>query len=878
MIINQTIHIELAPEGPKIIDGYWHEWVNGEWVNTGRKAEGEDGTDGYSVSLSKSEHTFNYDKNGNLKGILSDGTISVEVFNGATPLICDSLGVLAPTTDGTYRVTDITISPSTTLSYNVDRLNNVFRLIPTMIDAEEVRVTFTIVARTKGVNTTFTRHLKYQKRHDGADGFTVSMSKSSHTYVTDSAGNIKGAISSGAVAVLVRNGNTIFTCPSTSWHSIPANGQYVVTSVDAPGTLPMSFSLSNNQYVLTPMALAVTEARVVVTITAKMNNILYYFSAEITYNKVSDGGQGSTGDGVVHIYRQFPTKPSVPGAGIANPAGWSRNPDFLLSITNPTNWISDGKWYQSEELTAIGNSTVSKIVFTTSKDNQTITIELWGDGHATYDYVYAGKLNTPVTTSNYFDRVRAGKKVITYEVPSAGSHYIEIIWRKGISTIAGSNRGYFSIVNDVKVWRSTTNVIADVYQVWSDPSPFMVDTSTEERIYCLSKTTASPLISDSDAYIDDYIPLPCALSSYRGDFTTYRAYSVGQVVVYLLDFYKVVKAVNSLYTGDPTNTEFFEKIKSWTDNPTGANKEYPYEIVGIRKKVDGLWGPYVTSVWSNYGIGTNYVPMGWWNSTVTYSKTDLGVPLIKKEDGTALGYSVYTLKVAASTPGSFILSEWDLVESAEFIYMQQAYIERLQAQLISAVTVELREDPSSDVTAGFSGIQGPYKDKPAFWSGGTYQDATNGTSKSLDRHDGSGHRAGGNVKWDKNGSTEFRAGLRHPFVGVYDEPITDFWDGDITSWANNFYHYSPFASLTTRYVPCNNKLNGQLFRIHCIRGSFILASEVANGFQEDGGTISQIQMNAGQAIEMICICINGSFYSWDIIKRYTCRSILINDI
>ncbi|MCB5251466.1 MAG: hypothetical protein LHW51_00650, partial [Candidatus Cloacimonetes bacterium] len=316
-----------------------------------------------------------------------------------------------------------------------------------------------------------------------------------------------------------------------------------------------------------------------------------------------------------------------------------------------------------------------------------------------------------------------------------------------------------------------------------------------------------------------------------------------------------------------------------TDNPVGANKDYPFEFVAIRKKQsDGLWGQFVPSVWSNYGIGTNYIPMGWWNSDVTYSKTDLGIPLVKKEDGTALGYSVYTLKAAASTPGTFILSEWDLVESAEFIYMQQAYIERLQAQLISAVTVELREDPSSDVTAGFSGIQGPYKDKPAFWSGGTYQDATNGTSKSLDRHDGSGHRAGGNVKWDKNGLTEFKAGLRHPFVGVYDEPITDFWDGDITSWANNFYHYSPFASLTTRYVPCNNKLNGQLFRIHCIRGSFILASEVANGFQEDGGTISQIQMNAGQAIEMICICINGSFYSWDIIKRYTCRSILINDI
>lgn len=583
MIINQIIHIELAPEGPKIIDGYWHEWVNGEWVNTGRKAEGEDGTDGYSVSLSKSEHTFNYDKNGNLKGILSDGTISVEVFNGATPLICDSLGVLAPTTDGTYRVTDITISPSTTLSYNVDRLNNVFRLIPTMIDAEEVRVTFTIVARTKGVNTTFTRHLKYQKHHDGADG-----------------------------------------------------------------------------------------------------------------------GNGPTGDGVVHIYRQYPTKPSAPGSGTANPAGWSRNPDFILSITNPTNWNLNGKWYQSEELTVTGNSTVSKIAFTTSKDNQTITIELWGDGHATYDYVYAGKLNTPVTTSNYYDRVRAGKKVITYEVSLAGNHYIEIVWSKGISTIAGSNRGYFSIVNDVKVWRSTTNVIADVFQVWSDPSPFMVDTSTEERIYCLSKTTASPLISDSDAYVDDYIPLPCALSSYRGDFTTYRAYSVGQVVVYSLEFYKVIKAVTGAYSEDPTNTEYFEKIKSWTDNPTGANKEYPYEIVAIRKKIDGLWGQFVTSVWSNYGSGSNYLPMGWWDTSITYKLSDAGIPLIKKEDGTELGYSVYTLKVAASTTGSFVVSEWELVESADFIYMQAAYIEKLQAQLITAEKIEslLIQTGNLEVTSG----------------------------------------------------------------------------------------------------------------------------------------------------------------------------------
>jgi hypothetical protein len=128
--------------------------------------------------------------------------------------------------------------------------------------------------------------------------------------------------------------------------------------------------------------------------------------------------------------------------------------------------------------------------------------------------------------------------------------------------------------------------------------------------------------------------------------------------------------------------------------------------------------------------------MGWWNSDVTYSKTDLGIPLVKKEDGTALGYSVYTLKAAASTPGTFILSEWDLVESADFIYMQQAYIERLQAELISAVTVELKEDISSDVTAGISGIQGAAKDQPALWAGGTYAEAISGVAKTIISHNG----------------------------------------------------------------------------------------------------------------------------------------------
>ena len=38
---------------PKIVDGYWYVWQNGEWVNTGVKAEGSDGREIVSVSCEK---------------------------------------------------------------------------------------------------------------------------------------------------------------------------------------------------------------------------------------------------------------------------------------------------------------------------------------------------------------------------------------------------------------------------------------------------------------------------------------------------------------------------------------------------------------------------------------------------------------------------------------------------------------------------------------------------------------------------------------------------------------------------------------------------------------------------------------------------------
>lgn len=130
----------------------------------------KDGTDGYSVGLTKGEHTYSYDKNGAIKGSLSDGAVSVDVYNGAKMLTCSSTGTGLPVVDDTYRVTAIALSPLSKLTYNVAISSNNYKLTPTGITADEVEVIFTIVARTKGINTSFTRTVRYKKIQDGADG------------------------------------------------------------------------------------------------------------------------------------------------------------------------------------------------------------------------------------------------------------------------------------------------------------------------------------------------------------------------------------------------------------------------------------------------------------------------------------------------------------------------------------------------------------------------------------------------------------------------------------------------------------------------------------------------------------------------------------
>ena len=176
-----------------------------------------------------------------------------------------------------------------------------------------------------------------------------------------------------------------------------------------------------------------------------------------------------------------------------------------------------------------------------------------------------------------------------------------------------------------------------------------------------------------------------------------------------------------------------------------------------------------------------------------------------------------------------------------------------------------------DEMAGVSGIAGANKKDPAFWAGGSYDQAFGGTAKTIIKHDGSGQLAGGNIKWNVGGSTEFLGGVKSPFTDISSATIESFWEDEITSWANNFFENQATSSLTIRIIPCRNILNGQVFRIHALRKGILLQPEETNGFYENGELLNEIQLSKGDALEMVCICFNGVFHSWDIIRRYKCR-------
>jgi hypothetical protein len=177
----------------------------------------------------------------------------------------------------------------------------------------------------------------------------------------------------------------------------------------------------------------------------------------------SRGADGQSGSYKGFVFKQSYTQPDTPTGTNIIPTGWL---DAPVGTTNSITDISHvGTWtLQSDGMRkspAIGNSAITKsrINFTTTKENQIISIYLKVSSESGFDFGLVGLLdNSNLTIStNYTDRISGEtEKSITINVANAGAHFIEVAYAKDSSSVAGSDCCFYRFAEDFPWWMSTS--------------------------------------------------------------------------------------------------------------------------------------------------------------------------------------------------------------------------------------------------------------------------------------------------------------------------------------------------------------------------------------------------------------------------------------
>jgi fibronectin type 3 domain-containing protein len=127
----------------------------------------------------------------------------------------------------------------------------------------------------------------------------------------------------------------------------------------------------------------------------------------------------------------------------------STNSGSVSGSYSGTTWPlqSDGR----RKSPAIGNSATTKTRYTfTTSGEATMTINLYASSESGSDYAFVGNLNTSASMYSYYDRISgstyaATPKVISINIPYAGTHYIEIGYGKNVLGSSGSDCAWFEI-------------------------------------------------------------------------------------------------------------------------------------------------------------------------------------------------------------------------------------------------------------------------------------------------------------------------------------------------------------------------------------------------------------------------------------------------
>ena len=394
---------------------------------------------------------------------------------------------------------------------------------------------------------------------------------------------------------------------------------------------------------------------------------------------------------VVPIYKQQNEKPALPTGSTVPPDGWSLEypeggdsgastdvTNIIIDADNEGDVTQDGVFYK---LAGKGNnSTVScKIQFDAISPGATLVLDITAYSEKGYDKLAVGKINVQnvnTADSDTYEAEVSGNGVSTTVVvtaPSAGRHFVNVVYSKDSSGDANGDYGLFRIAYNtsktIPLWVSFGSVIDGVVQSWSDPARISgadgrpgtdgrpgLDGTDYEWIF--TRTTsetapATPASQDEDDYLPDgwtddaegpdnthpfeWTCKRSKVNGHWGDFSTpslWAKYSFngedgidGEGVEYIFTRTK---------TDDPSDipdvprvAEYDNPPAPWTDDPVGVDSEYQYEWVSKRTKVDGDWGAFSTpALWAKYSF--DGIPGDWTSYVFKKSIDKPGAPISTK--------------------------------------------------------------------------------------------------------------------------------------------------------------------------------------------------------------------------------------------------------
>ena len=286
-------------------------------------------------------------------------------------------------------------------------------------------------------------------------------------------------------------------------------------------------------------------------------------------------------------------KPATPTG--TNPAGWSLSPDREdITFSYSGNFTKDGDYYVSPSPASHSSTYKQRVSFTTRRANQMIHIEIDVSSEQNYDKGIVEALDTSYHMDNEHAWAGSGvtNAVVDIAVPTAGSHFVEIVYTKDGSGSSNEDRVKFRMLDPTTCWYSTAVIDGKTTPSWSEPVIFPTDSKTEEQVYLLAKSKRNVIdLPTSNEYVNEYI-------GDAPEYSSSKFYSAGNIVKYN-DVYKVAIQAHSGIA--PTNETYWEDVLWWVDNPRGASETYPYEYTCERTLQDGKWGEY-----KNYRLFGHY--------------------------------------------------------------------------------------------------------------------------------------------------------------------------------------------------------------------------------------------------------------------------------